>query len=233
MRSERVRLFGIDSDPATAALLTRLSAKTRGIVFCGFAPDLERALQIIRLARANLAVVEIALDATDDLRLIREIRSRHESIAVVVYSRLPESEYAERALRAGAFGYVSKSASEQQLLEAIRAARGSEVYFSQRAMGRMLTRMVVNGKNRALSRLTEREQTVFDLLGAQIAIPKIAEELGLQHKTIEIYRRRIKDKLGFRSVSDLQKYALECRSGSDAFGRRVPLPGSSTSKVGS
>ena len=207
MRSERIRIIVVDDDPAIPACVAGLSAAAPHLFFCGFARGLRPGRLLIRVARPDVVLLEAALDRSDDLQSLREMRRQFSRVNILVYSNLPEAAYAERVLKAGAFGFVSKSAPATQLIEAIEAASGNEVYLSQNATRRILTRMVQCRNNRGLARLTQRELTVLELLGEQLGVPMIASALGLRPKTIEIYRRRIKDKLGFGTVSDLQDFA--------------------------
>ena len=207
MRRERIRIIVVDDDPAIPSCIAGLTAVAPHFVFCGFARELGQGCLLIRVAAPDVVLLEAALDGSDDLRSIKEMRRQFSGVSILVYSHLSETQFAERVLKAGAFGFISKSAPKTQLIEAIQVASGNEVYFSPNATRRILTRMVQTRKNRAIAKLTQREITVLELLGEQLGVPTIASSLGLRPKTIEIYRRRIKDKLGFSTISDLQSFA--------------------------
>lgn len=162
-------------------------------------------MDLLRAERPQAALVEIALEQTEDLPLIRSIRSECPDVLAVVFSRLPESAYAERALRAGALGFVSKKAGQGEILRALRAVSSGQAYFSDRTTTSLMTEMVRNRHYRALRELTGREMQVFEMLGAGRSVASIADELGLSHRTVDIYRRRILEKLALNSVDELQR----------------------------
>lgn len=209
MQSEQIRLFVIDDDASITAVLERLV--DYGFVICGLARPTIDVLGKLRRERPHIVLVEISAESSSDLPLVRSVRGEFPGIAIVAYSRLPEAAHAERALHAGALCYVSKKASFDDLLQALRAAKEGEACFSAGTMRRMMTNMVRNRRVGVLRKLTARETSVFEMLGDGRNLANIANELGLTRKTVGIYRRRIKDKLSIDSASELTEYARNWR----------------------
>lgn len=215
MQNERTRLFVVDDDASITAVLERLADS--GFVMCGFARTPSEAINKLRATCTDLVLVEIALESSSELPLIQTIRNELPDLPVVAFSRLPESVNAERALRAGALGYVSKKASLADLVRVLRSAKKGQACFSSQMTRRLMTDMVRNRQVGALRKLTDREASVFRLLSDGHDLDSMARELGLNRKTVEIYRRRIKEKLEMDSVAQLIDYARNKRRGDHAI----------------
>src|SRR5690606_3570130 len=152
--------------------------------------------------------------AAHGLDLVHNLRAQYPALEVVVFSMYDEEVYAERAIRAGARGYVMKSEPTQSVAEAIRAAAQGEIYLNRRAASRILAKVAGGGRARAeeatpgLEDLTDRGMAVCQMLGQGRPTEEIAERLNLSRKTVETYRRRAKEKLGFDTVTELLQFAI-------------------------
>jgi DNA-binding NarL/FixJ family response regulator len=178
---------------------------------CGEAEGAEHALGLIRSTRPNLAIVDVALKASSGLELIRSIKALSIGVPVLVLSMHEESVYADRALRAGASGYLTKSQEAAEVLTAIRSVLAGKIYLSPEMTNDLLKNLGATGTRgtpRSIDRLTERELQVLELVGRGRTTREIAEMLKLGIATIDTYRARIKEKMNFRNANDLVHFAI-------------------------
>jgi len=214
--ADQLSVYVIDDHPAIAEAIRDILDDRLDMQFVGTARSAADAIEGIEHTRPDVAVVDISLEDSHGLNLVQQIRSTSPETQVVVFSMYDEVAYAERAIRAGALGYLMKSESTDSVIEAIRAAAKGEVYLSHRMSSRILSK-VVRGKGKqprfAVDDLTDREMSVFQMLGQGLSVQDITDRLGLSRKTIETYRRRAKEKLGVDSVSALLQYAIQWNQG--------------------
>ncbi len=180
---------------------------------CGEAADPSEALRLIAEGRTDVAVVDITLRTGSGIDLIKRIRERGQRVRVLVWSMHSEALYAERALRAGALGYVNKDQATDRIIEAIRQVLDGNVYLSEAMTARVLHR-VVGGAREAVSSspidvLADRELEVFRLIGEGVRTTEIGERLHLSVKTVETYRDRIRRKLELSDGTKLAHYATQ------------------------
>jgi DNA-binding NarL/FixJ family response regulator len=178
---------------------------------CGEAEDVPSALALLTSARPDLAIIDISLKKGNGLELIGRIKDRHKTVRTLVWSMYPENLYAERALRAGAQGYLHKGRATSQLLEAIRAVLAGKVYVSEEIASDLLQR-VVSGKKpdrSPIDQLSNRELEAFEAIGQGQTTEKIAALMNVSPKTVETYRARIKEKLGLSNVTELVQRAAQ------------------------
>jgi DNA-binding NarL/FixJ family response regulator len=214
---EKIRVVIVDDHPAIREALTDTLSSKMDMEFAGEAESAGDAMRVINKVRPDVAIVDISLKDAHGLDLVQNIRIQYPEVQVVVFSMYDESAYAERAVRAGALGYVMKNSPTQSVVEAIRCAMRGEVYLSRRMASRILTK-VVRGRSSqgfrfSVDDLTDREMAVFQMLGQGHGVDEIAERLNLSRKTVETYRRRAKEKLGFDTVSELLQHAIHWTSG--------------------
>jgi epoxide hydrolase len=172
----------------------------------------EEALTLIREQTPDVAVVDISLEDAHGLDLVHNIRSLHPDVQVVVFSMYDETVYAERAIRAGAVGYLMKSESTRSVVDAIRSAIRGEIYLSKATSSRILHKMVRGNQRQPsfpIDDLKDREMAVFQMLGQGFSVREIEDKLNLSRKTVETYRRRVKEKLGFETVAELLQFAVQ------------------------
>jgi DNA-binding NarL/FixJ family response regulator len=185
---------------------------------CGEASGVRQALDVIEHTGPHLVVVDISLPDGDGLELIREVRARHPATRTLVLSMYDEAVYAERALRAGASGYIRKVKAADEVLGAIRRVLGGHVFLSEDAAQDLVDRLVGSGKSTgpaaSMGRLSDRELQVLRSIGRGLSNRQIAEELFISVKTVEAHREHIKKKLDLASGADLLRYAIQfCRVG--------------------
>jgi DNA-binding NarL/FixJ family response regulator len=179
---------------------------------CGEAEDGHHALAIIQSTKPDMAILDLTLRGSPNgLDLIKEIHLRYPKILVVVVSMHDESLYAERAIHAGAHGYITKQEATKKILLAIRQVLSGEIYLSDKMAAKVLSKMArgreVHGRS-SIERLADRELQVFKLIGHGRSTRQIADELHLDMKTIETYRSRIKSKLGIKDATELLQQAI-------------------------
>jgi DNA-binding NarL/FixJ family response regulator len=208
----KAKILIVDDHPLVREGLADLVNKEKDLVVCGQAEDAYQAMEAIRELKPDMVIVDISLKETSGLELIKDIKIRHPSLPVLTLSMHEESVYAERALRAGAKGYIMKREATKKVVTAIRKVLRGQLYLSEKMTTR-LVRKFVDGKPEAgtspIDRLTDRELEVFSLLGWGKGTRQISEKLHLSVKTIETYRSRIKEKLNLTSASELLQHAFQ------------------------
>jgi DNA-binding NarL/FixJ family response regulator len=206
------RVFVVDDHPIVRQGLALLINREPDLVVCGEAEDAHTAVQSITTAKPDILVVDISLNGPDGLDLLKEIRTRNVELPVLVLSMHDESIYAERALRAGAQGYIMKQEATEKVLVALRRILTKEIYVSERIANRMLQRYIGSpgaGSPSSIADLTDRELEVFRLIGEGHSTRQIAEELHISVKTVESYQAHIKEKLSLRSARELVQHAIQ------------------------
>jgi DNA-binding NarL/FixJ family response regulator len=211
-QSEMIQVLIVDDHPVLRQGLMQVIDEEHDMVVCGEAEDACHALEEMESSKPDIVVVDISLNGRSGLELVREIKARRPSLPVLVYSMYDESMYAERALRAGASGYVMKREEIAEVLTALRRIIGGHVYLSPAASTRMVHRAVdgtAMGKGPPLGQLSDRELEVFQFLGQGLSTRQISERLYRSVKTIESHRENIKSKLELKTSGELLRYAVE------------------------
>lgn len=180
---------------------------------CGQTDNQAEALVMAESLRPDVVVIDLVLREGDGLELIKLLREQHPKLAMVVVSMQDEELYAERALRAGANGYVMKSAATSEFLDAIRAVLAGQIFISRKMNARLLFQFArakadEPGETRP-AHLTDRELTVFQLTGSGLPTREIASRLGISFKTVETHKENIKMKLGIGNAAALMQAAVE------------------------
>ena len=208
----KAKILIVDDHPLVREGLADLVNKEKDLVVCGQAEDAYQAIEAIRELKPDMAIVDISLKEKSGLELIKDIKIQHPGLPVLTLSMHEESVYAERALRAGAKGYIMKREATKKVVTAIRKVLRGQLYLSEKMTTR-LVRKFVEGKPEAgtspIDRLTDRELEVFSLLGRGNGTRQISEQLHLSVKTIETYRSRIKEKLNLTSGTELLQHAFQ------------------------
>lgn len=171
----------------------------------------EEALRVIEDVDFELAIVDISLPGMNGLELVKHLQAVKPDLPVLIVSRHDEALYAERALRAGARGYVMKIEASDTIVEAIRRALKGGIYVSDEINDRLLMSMATGGSlasQSPMELLSDRELEVFELTGNGLSTRDIAERLHLSIKTVESYRARIKTKLNLDSAAELMQHAV-------------------------
>jgi DNA-binding NarL/FixJ family response regulator len=205
------RIFIVDDHPIVRQGLMQMINPESDMMVVGQEEDAYQALRLIRQLKPDLTLLDISLKDTGGIELLKEMRAQDPDLQVLILSMHDESLYAERALRAGARGYVMKQEAPQVLLEAIRKVLKGEVYVSEKMSAVLLQRIVGNRKPGAtlpMDRLTDREMEIFRMIGAGMTVKEIAEKLFLSAKTIEAHREHIKEKLSLKTSAELLRFAI-------------------------
>jgi len=211
MSNPKARVIVVDDHPLFRERLCQLINDEQDMEICGEAENAQPALQIIRDTPADLAIVDISLKTSSGLELVKNIRALSIGVLVLVLSMHDESLYAERALRAGAMGYITKSEEAAQVLLAVRSVLAGKIYLSQEMTLTFLKGLTTSGDRvspHSVDRLTDRELQVLDLIGRGRTSKEIAEVLKLGLTTVDTYRARIKQKMNFRNAMELQLFAI-------------------------
>src|ERR1700722_7102649 len=206
-------VFVVDDHPIVRQGLALLINRESDLTVCGEAEEMHAALSAIPLAKPDILIVDISLNGPDGLELLKNIRITSPRLPVLILSMHDESIYAERALRAGANGYIMKQEATEKVLVALRRILSGEIYVSDRIANSMLRHYVRGGHpsqaHSTIADLTDRELEVFRLIGEGQGTRQIAEALHLSVKTVESYQAHIKDKLSLRSARDLVQHAVQ------------------------
>lgn len=208
---DKMRILIVDDHAIVREGLRTLIQAEKDLAVCAEAEDGPKALDLITREKPDAVVADLGLQGMSGLDLIKNIKARHPQLPVLVISMLDESIYAERALRAGARGYLMKKESADHVVNALRRVLSGKVYVSETLADKMMDQ-VAFGKPAtpsAIDSLSDRELEVFQLIGKGYKASQIAEELNLGVKTVESYREQIKVKLNFEHSSDLTQYAIE------------------------
>jgi DNA-binding NarL/FixJ family response regulator len=208
----KTKVFLVDDHPLVREWLTQLIQRENDLVVCGEAEDTQEALAKIDETKPDIVIADITLKTTHGLELVKDLQSRMPALPVLVLSMHDESLYAERVLRAGARGYITKQEATKRILLAIRQVLGGQIYISEKMASRMVHKMVLGRAEQQKSpieRLTDRELEVFQLIGRGQGTRRIAEELHLGIKTVESYRARIKEKLKLEDGTQLLQHAIQ------------------------
>ncbi|NQU42772.1 response regulator transcription factor [bacterium] len=209
---DKASILIVDDHPVIRFGLTQLIDSEEGLEVCGQATDAEEALTMVQNLKPDLVIVDISLKGLNGIELVKQIKAYDERIRTLVHSMHDESLFAERALHAGAMGYIEKQESMDRIVKAIRQVLQGRIYLSSAMHERMLQRMMTNRKAPTASpieTLSDREFEVFELLGNGVSTRGIAEKLRLSIKTIESHRENIKRKLHISSNSELIRHAVQ------------------------
>jgi DNA-binding NarL/FixJ family response regulator len=208
--SRKHRILLIDDHPLVREGLASLINQQQDMTVCGQAEDSAEAITRIREDRPDVALVDISLKNESGLELVKNLEAEFPLVALIVLSMHDEALYAERALRAGARGYVMKRETTKSILTAIRRVLAGDVYVSERVVNAMARRMNSRKRDAAspVEQLSDRELEIFRLLGQGRTTSQIAEDLHLSLKTVQAYCARAKEKFGVNSLSELLRAAI-------------------------
>jgi len=211
-RTGPLRVVIVDDHPIVRKGLTELINHEPGMTVCGESDTAAGGLDRIRADRPDVAIVDLSLGMASGLQLVKILNASLPDVRVLILSMHDETLHAERALAAGASGYIMKQAANQNLIGAIRCVASGKTYVSpemtERIVGRVTGRHAAPHQAAPLERLTDREREVFALIGRGLGTRGIALQLALSAKTIETYQARIKEKLGLTNVRELTRAAI-------------------------
>jgi DNA-binding NarL/FixJ family response regulator len=206
----RARIMIVDDHPIVRHGVAQLLNAQPDLEVTAEAEDAEAALRQLRDGAFDLLIVDISMPGLSGLELIRRVKAKDAGLPILVLSVHDESVYAERALAAGARGFLMKSEATERLVEAVRKLLAGGVHLSRALEERMFQTFVgAKAANEPLQRLTERELEVLQLIAQGLTSAQIAKRINRSIKSVEAYRTAIRAKLGARSTVDLARLALE------------------------
>ncbi|HXI82504.1 MAG TPA: response regulator transcription factor [Verrucomicrobiae bacterium] len=200
----KTRIFIADDHPLVRDWLAQLINREPDLTVCGEAADAGQTLTAIAELKPDMAIVDLTMKDTHGLDLVQSIRTQFKELLVLVFSVRNEELYAERAIRAGARGYIMKQEVGARIKHAIRVVLAGQIYISQK-----LRRRSPKTLPRPIDILSERQLELLRLIGAGLSIHRIAEQLGLSAKTVEGYIARTKKKLEIPTANELLQYAIQ------------------------
>ncbi len=211
-KEDKVKILVVDDHPVLRKGIVYLIDSQPDLMVCGEADDARKALDAVTSTKPQMALVDITLQDTNGLELIKNIIAILPDLPILVLSMHDETLYAERALRAGARGYIMKQEATDNLLTAIRQIMSGEIYLS-RKMETKLLRQFASGRpasaGTSLDRLSDRELEVFHLIGQGNSTRDIAEQLHISVKTVETHRMHIMEKLDLKNSPELMRFAIQ------------------------
>jgi DNA-binding NarL/FixJ family response regulator len=208
---KKYRVLIVDDHPIVRRGLADLIAARPDLEVCGEAADVAEGLRLVEATRPDVVVVDLTLKDGHGLDLIEEIKARFDRVKMLVSSMHDESLFAERALRAGASGYIGKGEPPDRIIDALHRVLRGEICLSPRMANRLLHR-VASGEaleKNPIEGLSDREIQVFEMIGQGHTTKQIAQSLKLSHKTIEAHREKIKAKLELKNSSELARHATQ------------------------
>ncbi|OGH55724.1 MAG: DNA-binding response regulator [Candidatus Lindowbacteria bacterium RIFCSPLOWO2_12_FULL_62_27] len=211
-KAKQAKVFIVDDHPIVRRGLAQLINQEADLVVCGEAETIQATLDQWEKSAPDVALVDLSLKAESGLELIKDIKVRYPAVPVLVLSMHDETFYAERAIRAGAEGYIMKQQASDLVLAAIRRVLGGEIYLSEPMAAKILRRASGEQPDQLpspMERLSDRELEVFRLIGTGLGTRKIAEQLSRSVKTVETYREHIKEKLDLKGASELTQAAFQ------------------------
>ncbi len=207
----KYKIFVVDDHPLVREGLRRLINPQPHLSICGEAATTDQALKSIPVLKPDLMILDLTLAGSDGLDLIKDMKLRSLKPLVLVLSMHDESLYAERALRAGAKGYIMKQEASKEVLKAIHRILAGEIYVSEKMSDKMLHKVAdgnLDEKKPPEGALSDRELQVFQLIGQGRGTRQIAEELHISAKTVESYRAHIKVKMNLTNAHELTQHAI-------------------------
>lgn len=208
----KLRVLIVDDHPITRQGMKALVNQQSNLEVCGETDTAALAVDLVEKLKPDLAIIDISLKTTNGIELTKDIKARAPNLPILVVSMHDEALYAERALRAGAMGYVMKQEAGEKVAVALQHLLRGDIYLSNKMKEKMLHRFVnkkSDGMVFAIDTLSDREMEVFQLIGNGYSTRQIAQKLNLSSKTIDSYREHLKLKLGLESGAELVRHAIQ------------------------
>jgi len=211
MDKPKIKIFLVDDHPLVREWLTNLIQQQPDLVVCGEAEDAPAALREISATRPAIAIVDITLKEGSGIELIKGLKAVEPGVAVIVLSMHDERIYAERALRAGARGYIMKRETAKKVITAIRQVLSGKIYMSEN-LSAAFAEKFVDGRlptsGSLVEKLSDRELEVFQLLGKGYETRRVAEMMNVSMKTVQAHCAHIKEKLKLTNAAELLREAV-------------------------
>ena len=207
-----VPVFIVDDHPIVRQGLRQLIDQEEGFIVCGEAENGTQTFAALKVQMPGVMMMDLSLKNENGLELVKNLKALYPALPVLVVSVSDEEFYAERAIHAGAMGYIMKTQAANLIIKAIRCIMGGEVYLSDSVSARILRKMSAgndDSKGSPVDKLSNRELQVFNLIGTGLGTRQIAERLSRSVKTVETYREHIKSKLDLKDSSELVQNAIQ------------------------
>jgi DNA-binding NarL/FixJ family response regulator len=210
MTNQPRRILVVDDHPLVRVGLRSIIDEEPDLVICGEVGSIRDAIEAARTTAPDLVLVDISLEDGSGIDLIKRLKPRTPDLKMLVCSMHDESLFAERAINAGARGYVQKHQGIEQVLAAIRQVLAGRIYLSDKMVDRVIEGFgkKKDGSASSIESLSDRELEVFGLIGEGLSTSQIAERLHLSVKTVETHREKIKRKLGLTTAGELVRHAV-------------------------
>ncbi|MBA4148617.1 MAG: response regulator transcription factor [Verrucomicrobia bacterium] len=213
-KKAKYKILLVDDHPILRQGLAQMINEEKDLIVCGQFEEASKALDAVIALKPDAAIVDISLKGSSGIELLKNIKVQYPKLLVLVLSMHDESLYAERALRAGASGYIMKQEATDQVLVALRKVLNGEIYLSEKMSSKLMHQLVSGRATDAgslMERLSDRELEIFGLIGEGRGTRQIAEQLHLSVKTIESHRAHIKEKLNLKNATELVHRAIQMR----------------------
>jgi DNA-binding NarL/FixJ family response regulator len=210
-KAKATRILLVDDHPVVRDGLADSINHEPDLTVCATAEDRPEALKAVEATKPDLAVIDLMLKSSSGLELIKDIQARWPKLLILVVSMHDETLYAERVLRAGARGYITKQQATHDILSAIRKVLSGGIYLSEKTASTVLARLTSKPQavtDSVADLLADRELQVFEMTGRGLSTREIAEQLRIDMKTVDTYRTRIKEKLKLETASELLQLAI-------------------------
>ena len=209
--SSPIRVLVLEAAPVVREGLTQWLGRHPSVELCGQVDAPKEMRAALTRCRPGVVLMDAMPGGTDGVSFIKEMVAEHPTLRILVFSEHDERLYAERVLRAGAAGFVSRNATESEVLLALHTVAAGDLYVSPRLslllLGRLLRPTQKPGEKNGVASLTDRELHVFQLLGSGLGVKEIGSRLGVSVKTVQAHRENIKNKLGYASATELARHA--------------------------
>ncbi len=212
-QQKKTRIAIVDDHPLLRQALKELIDRKDDMVVCGEFQDGRSMLNALDDAQPDMAIIDINMDGMNGVELIKHLRSRDRHLHILVLTMYDENIYAERCLRAGARGYVTKAENPRRIIEAVRKLRNGELFISDSIASTMLKRVIASdGSPQSMSPLhllSDRELEVYELTGKNLSMQEIAEKLCISINTVKYHKTHIKEKLQLGSTREIIRHAAQ------------------------
>jgi DNA-binding NarL/FixJ family response regulator len=216
VKHDVTRILIVDDHPLVRLSLREFIRREKDLEVCGEAEDREQALAAAQATKPHLAIIDLTLKSSNGMELIKDMRDHHPEVQILVLSMHDETIHAERAIRAGARGYITKQEATTKVMVAIRQILAGEIYWSERAAARVASKIAGPARGATDSPvdcLTDRELQVFEMIGSGKSTRQISASLHIDVSTVETYRARIKEKLNLKDSLALLQFAIRWQIG--------------------
>ena len=204
-----IRILIVDDHPIVREGLNRIIQLEKDIIVSGMARDASDAVHFMASCEVDVVILDIAMPGISGLDVIKDLKNLQPAVKIIMLTMYPEERFAIRALKAGAFGYLTKETAPDELINAIRVVYSGHNYITPMIAEKIVTELQGNGENSLHERLSSREFEVMCMIGAGKSINEIAELMSLSNRTVSTYRARILKKMNFKNNAMIMRYMID------------------------